>query len=76
MNDGTWIINGKNFYGANDENDVNLSLLKEKYDQSDIEISDIIGKYNAEKLTFGEKNYGFNSNILTTSSLADNARKL
>lgn len=76
MNDGTWIINGKNFYGANDENDVNLSLLKEKYDQSDIEISDIIGKYNAEKLTFGEKNYGFNSNILTTSSLADNAEKV
>lgn len=76
MNDGTWTINGKNLSGANDENDVNLSLLKEKYDQSDIEISDIIGKYNAERLTFGEGNYGFNSNILTTSSLADNAEKV
>lgn len=76
MNDGTWTINGKNLSGANDETDVNLSLLKKTSDSNDTEISDIIGKYKAERLIFGEENYGFNSNILTTSSLADNAEKV
>lgn len=76
MNDGTWTINGKNLPGANDETDVNLSLLKKTSDSNDTEISDIIGKYKAERLIFGEENYGFNSNILTTSSLADNAEKV